>query len=352
MAINRYYRGRVYEGELYTPPVEFVSKALEAAQKQYDTNYLFSEKIRDNYIQALPQDRARANEIQKQFADRVDQIVASKNGDYSQINKDLLSLQREMKSVFNPGGEGAAIQNNFNLAQESLKRERERLAKGEVDASQVALLENYYQKQKTNFNPLTKAYSGISPIDLPKTVDINKNFEEYFAKIKPRTIETHLPTGRKTLDGYHEFQTVKQSYIDPKEVSDGFASMLVHDIQYQDYINVLSRLSGIDPEKATNDIIQHYSQNVIPGRSGVFENSNKLDYKEDWVAKENLDFAHQKALENIKQQNRVALKMFDNEEMLGGVVPAELTVAKSLDKQYAPLPLEARFGDPGEYPFE
>jgi len=64
MAVNRFFRRSPYDLGLYTPPVDVIREGLAVAQKQYDTNYAMSEAIKNNYINSLPQDRQKENEIQ------------------------------------------------------------------------------------------------------------------------------------------------------------------------------------------------------------------------------------------------------------------------------------------------
>jgi len=72
----------------------------------------------------------------------------------------------------------------------------------------------------------------------------------------------------------------------------------------------------------------------------MLENSQIFDYKEDWKAKENLRFAHNKALKAIEQRN--ALQRIDYKNQLdsdaGDLIPAELTVGRSLTPTYPELP--------------
>lgn len=64
--VNRFYRRAPYDIGLYVPPVDVLRESLANAQKQFDTNYALSDQIKNNYINSLPQDRQRANEIQQQ----------------------------------------------------------------------------------------------------------------------------------------------------------------------------------------------------------------------------------------------------------------------------------------------
>jgi hypothetical protein len=66
MAVNRFYKRTPYDIGLYVPPIEVMQQTLEMAQKQYDINSDAADKIKDNFIPSLQQDRQKANELQKQ----------------------------------------------------------------------------------------------------------------------------------------------------------------------------------------------------------------------------------------------------------------------------------------------
>lgn len=117
-AINRYYQTTPYQGELYTPPLDLVGKAMEISQQRYDKNLATTELIKNNYINSLPQDRQRANALQEKYNSMVDSVVAKYHGDLSQATNDLTKLQYEIRKDFNPGGETGAIIGNYNKYQE------------------------------------------------------------------------------------------------------------------------------------------------------------------------------------------------------------------------------------------
>jgi len=152
MAVNRFYQGTPYQASLYTPPVEFVAKALEAAQKQYDVNFAAAEELRNKYIESRVQDRVQANEIQANYQKQIDDIVGKYNGDYSQATKDLYSFKKQIERDFKPGGQAHAIQQSYLNQEASLKAAREGKVKGIYDSDQVRLLEYYYK----NLAPVSK----------------------------------------------------------------------------------------------------------------------------------------------------------------------------------------------------
>lgn len=197
MAVNRYFNPRVYEGSLYTPPVEFIAGALEQAQKKYDVNFAAAEKLRNQYIQSRTVDRADANALQDTWNKKVDSIAAKYSGDYSAATKDLYALQSEMARSMGPGGQAAAIQGNYLIEQESLKEEKARLAKGEITQDQFNNLQNYYRTApKTQLDPSSNTYSTLGQIALAKYVDHSKIYKETLDKTKPRVISRDVYAGK------------------------------------------------------------------------------------------------------------------------------------------------------------
>lgn len=114
MAVNRFFRRTPYDLGLYTPPTDVIRESMAMAQKQYDTNFLGAEAIKNTYINSLPQDRQRANELQSQWNQAVEDAVASAQGDYSRIGKQLTKLTSDIRKQLNPGGEANAIVSNFS----------------------------------------------------------------------------------------------------------------------------------------------------------------------------------------------------------------------------------------------
>ena len=339
---NRYYRGSEYRPELYAPPVQFIGAALEQAQKQYDVNFAAAQGMKNKYIQARQQDRGRANELQTQFESRIDQVASKYNGDFSQAGKDLYKLQADMAKLYGPGGEAGAIQNNFALEQESYKREKERLAKGEVNEQQLRGLRNYYESQgPTTLDKSTGVYSQLRTQDLAKYYDVHKEFEELMKGIKPRTVERAYRTGR-IINGEVESITTKKQYIDPNEVSSALESKLYSDDGYRAYIIQQAEFLGEDPEKLMQGVLHNYQQNVIPTRTGIIEDSQKLDYKLDWKTKSDYEFKQQWSLAEKRHQDALKRVKFkdelDNAGSTNDGQSSYLTVAGDANSNFTPIP--------------
>jgi len=289
MAVNRFYKGTPYQASLYTPPVEFIATALEAAQKQYDVNYEALSKLKDTYINARNPDKPRAAEKMKEYSDAVDAIVSKYNGDYSQATKDRRELERKIKTDFSPNGEMYAIQNNYNTEVTAIQNARKRLGAKEngVDTLQLNALKSFYNKQgATTLDKDSGTWSTLEAIDLPNAYDLPKNFEEYMAKVPERTTEEMRATQDVTLDGYHVFEKVKLKGKDYKEASTGWKAMLNSDFAYQSYIQMLAKLTDQDPNAFSEAITSDYEQNIIPGRTGFTEVGKDYEFVRDYKAEE------------------------------------------------------------------
>lgn len=134
---NRYYYSAPTEFKLEETPLQPLMMALNAKQKRFDVSKQLSDDIYDSAIDALPQDRKRADEIVGGWRTKVDDLVAKYDGDYAQILPELNSLKRQIKNELSPGAQGAQIITHKGLYGERLKAEQERLAKGEITQNQL-----------------------------------------------------------------------------------------------------------------------------------------------------------------------------------------------------------------------
>jgi len=85
---------------------------LESKQKRFDTGYELANQLSKTSIEALPQDRARANELMLEWETQKKNIVDSYSGDYSSAYRDLRRLEADMTKQLSPGGEANAIAAN------------------------------------------------------------------------------------------------------------------------------------------------------------------------------------------------------------------------------------------------
>jgi hypothetical protein len=343
--VNRYYNPTVYQGSFYTPPVDLVAESLKQAQNQYNVNFTAAEELRSKYIQARPVDRQRAKEIEDDIERQIDSIVAKYSGDYSAATKDLLNLNSKMSRLFSPNGEAGAIEYNYNVVQNSLNEEQKRQAKGEIDATSINLLSNYYNSQgPTQFNPQNGSYTTISPVYLPKTPDILEIFNKTSSGIKPRKKTIDYPTGAGPK-GYTEYKTETVSYIDPDELDSAFQGALANSTDYQSYLNVLSQLSGVNAADMHTQVINDYRKGMIPYHSGIIEESATTKREEDWQYRENLRFRNDLTLEREKQkgrENAIRLKAAMDKEAVqesAPNAPSLLSFTSSSGSSFKEIPL-------------
>lgn len=338
MAIGRYFQPTAYEGQLYTPPIDIIAGALEKAQKQYDTNFLLTEKLRNKYIEALPQDRARANQLQQEFEKEIDATVAKYNGDYGAATSDLYKLTSKMTKAFSPGGEAYSIQGNYSTVQESLKRERERLAKGEVTSDQVNLLQEYYYGQApTTFNKETQGYSTINQLDLAKYVDEGKIAEEILTKLPTRKKKQDVFAGLAP-NGDYLYRTEEVEWKDPHEAVVALDQGLFSNDAYMGYTSQIAQLAGVDPNEYQRTARQQFIQNVVPARTGVMHMSSTNKFVDNWRERKRVDLSNSIALENYKQKNRKELEAIRNGAESLNKAPSLLAIQQGADDTLPDLP--------------
>lgn len=305
--INRYSTISEKDFDLYVPPVQAIGAALETAQKTYDTNFMFANELKNKYINARSQDRARANELQTGWEQQVDSLVKKYNGDYSTATKDLYLLQKDIEKQYRQGGEAAAIEMNYNRLEDSKKRNQERLAKGEITQSQYESLFNYVDKDFTGTKKQDDGTYGIQNIpELAKYVDAYKLADDATKNLKPRTRKE--TTVSKDANGFLRYDTREVSGIDPTEVQDAIEGAIVSNEQYYNYAVQLAQLAGHDdPYSIIAGEIEQTTRALGPTRSGVFNQSSdiKLDADPFALAKQKHLYSLQE--EANKQRNRVAM---------------------------------------------
>ena len=244
MAVNRFYKRTPYDIGLYVPPVEVIRESLANAQKQFDVNYALSDQIKNNYINSLPQDRQRANEIQQQWATQVDDIVSTYQGDYSKIGRKLAGLMSNIRKELNPGGEANAIISNFGNYSKWLAEHQERVAKGNVLGEDLNLANNYYMSNYQGIgqiDPVTGAYNRFNPETLTDYSDPNKIIQDVYKEFKPEKYKV----GESYLqDGMIHYRETEQEGITPDRLNPSFQTALAADPKFMSYIQQRYKFLG------------------------------------------------------------------------------------------------------------
>ena len=304
--VNRYSTISEKQFNLYTPPLEHIGAALEMAQKTYDRNFLFANELKNKYLNALPQDRARANEIQSGWEKQIDNLVKTYNGDYSQATKDLYLLQKDIEKQYRQGGEAYAIEYNYNQLQDSMKRNKERLEKKDITQQQYNALYNYFD---SNYKGVQKNEDGTWSIanipELASYVDASKLSDEATKNLKPRTVKR---SREYTKNGRIYNEVYETSQIDPNEVLSAIEGAVWGNDQYTAYAAQLGQLTGQDPQAIVDYEIQSNYAAYGPTRSGVFNDSQTMKSEVDPFALEKIKYQHSLNLEAYKQANRVELE--------------------------------------------
>jgi hypothetical protein len=316
--INRYYNRTPYQGELYQPNVELISEVLGQAQKKYDTNFATAQQLKNKYINALPQDRAIADEIQASTEKRIDDIVTKYSGDYSAASKDLYSLIGDLEKDYNPGGKAHAIETNYKGYNEAIGREQERLKKGEVISAQVAALQGHIARTYSGIgekDKVTGSYNMLTVPDLAKYVDESKLIEEAYKSTpeqKRKEGKTYFKDGNQY---YQEVETQGKPY---EVLRQSFSDALFGDNAYTSYKDQLGYLSGDNPtqQQFEDDIIN--TADRYASTRAYMNTSDILKAERDPVYLENLRHGHRMNEAKYKQK----LKDASTQEVMGNLFGA------------------------------
>lgn len=328
MAINRYTNRIPYEGELSSPPVDMIAMVLDQAQQRYDTNFQLSEKIKNRYVNALPKDRAAADEIQTQTETRIDGIVAKYSGDYSQASKDLYRLMGDIEKDYNPGGRAHAIESHYLQYNESMKREREKLEKGKIIAAQISALRSHVDRTYPGIgekDPDTGMYNQLDMPDLAEYVDANKILQTAFDKTpesKQKVGQGYFKNGNQY---YEETEQIGKPY---ERLRDNFSNALFGDTAYTTYMDQLSYLAG---EPLTNgqfeDRILSIADTEAQARA-YLNTTGSQKVERDPLMLKNLD--HQNRMKEIGYRQK--LKDASDKETMGNLFGA-LNIGQGLNRR-------------------
>lgn len=364
--INRYYRNpQEIDFQLSAPPIRDFVRALDAAQKSYDTNFDTLSTLKNRYVDSLRQDRAEANSIQQSYETRINDMVNSVGGDYSKLNDQVRSLKADMMKEYSPGGKAYAIMMNKKQYDTEIARQKQRLGKGEVTEQQLQLLDKYVQdnyKGIGSIDPLTGSYNQLSMPDLAEYVDPTKDLRDTFSKAPKRKVRRVVP--QSDGKGHIIYQTVETEEVDPNQLQSSGYAQLASNRKYLNYLSNLAQLSGKTPQETQaflNDSATNLVKGLVPEYSGRFSDIQETDVKTDDIAKLSLQYQNDVKLEGVKQRNREKLARLKN-ELENAPTPMNsdniqlLTVANNATGLYSPVDpskqeLEVSKQVPGANPF-
>lgn len=259
---NRYFRPTVYQGDFYQPPLALLQQTLQQAQVSYDTNLDRSEKIKNYFINALPQDRPDANALQKGWNDKIDSIVASYSGDYSQASRDLNKLTSEIQREIGPGGKANQMETNYKTWTTAWKDAQEGIAKGTYTQQQGALMKQNFENSYKGVgerDPVTGTFAQANPVTLAPFVNAQKIIGEATKDIKPKKYKTQKEEFRP--DGTKYTHEVEVEMYDPNEIEARTVTALASNDQWSAYVRQMAQLQGLDPNASVlqeaNDLIEN-----------------------------------------------------------------------------------------------
>lgn len=270
MAINRFYRRSPYDLGLYTPPVDSIYAAMEGLQKRYDFNRALVENLKTTYINALPQDKARAAQIQQEWFTQIDKIVEGAKGDFGAVSKDLNALTSKMRKDLAPTSEAGTIINNYNSYQKWLSEHQERVKKGDVIGQDLGEASAYYMNKYkgATLDPNSGVYSGIELKDMSSYVPIDEMALKVIGALKP--IKAKKGTSYlKNGNYYHD--VVEVEGVSSDRIAGSLNTVLPGDQRVVSYLQDKLMYMGQDPSKAP-EFLDAYSNNM--GQTYAYESSS------------------------------------------------------------------------------
>lgn len=281
--VNRYFNPKPFEGQLYTPPLELIGKAMEISQQRHDKNTLVAHELKNQFIPSLPQDRARANELEAEYNKQVDAVVEKYHGDLSQAGQELNSLIYKLKKDFGPGGEAGAITQNYSVYQNWLKESQDLVEKGKALGQDFNLSHDYHMRNYTGAgkrDPNTGSYNRFNPETLSEYVDPDSIIQDVYKNFKP---EKHKIGRTKFVGNQKVYSEDEYEGITPDRLYPSFKNALASNPKFFQYLRQKTKYEGTDP----NDVEfmwDNYTKQRAQDLSYMNESSiQKSDYDDAYL---------------------------------------------------------------------
>lgn len=259
MAFNRYEQWQNSQFQLPEVDLNILGNVLKAKQERYDQAYLLAEDLKNKYIDALPQDNPEARAMETEWQNKISNLVKEYDGDYSAVYRKMQGIGSEIDRQFKPGGKAAAIITNKAIFSEAYKREKERLAKGEIVSSQLQNWYNYYMNPKSSayykgvgdLDPITQSYNNLNPEGISEYVDHYKLGLEAVKALHPNATEIT----QDSVSGYwlvKEGESIKE--LSPQTIQNAVYGRLSTDPKLLSFLNQNLRFQGITPNSGVLDL--------------------------------------------------------------------------------------------------
>lgn len=258
--VNRYTNAQTYQGSLYTPPLDLVGKSLQYFQGQYDKNYELANTIKNNFIQSLPQDRAVANEMQRNYETQIDAIVSKYGNDYSKASDELNKLTYQIKKDYGPGGKAGAIIGNYTAYNQWMKQQQDLVEKGKALGEDLNLANDYYMKNYKGigeFDPISGNYNRFNADQLTEYVNPDDIIQNVYKNFKP---EKHRVARTTFENGQQVTRDVEVEGISANRLTPSFNSALQQNPKYQAYLQQQSKFRGLSGKEVEASIAGYVQQ--------------------------------------------------------------------------------------------
>jgi len=243
MAKYQYFKLQAPQFQLEETPIQPMLQALGYRQKRFDAAYELAGDLEDQYIDALPKDRARADAIQGGWRKEIDDMVKKYDGDYSQMYKDLGGLKRRMTRELTPGGEGYEIGQSKARMKAAYEAGKKQLAGEKITGD---MLNNWYRYTMDSYggvqkDPTTGAWTGIQPEDIGNYVDPYELGLEAVKELVPDTWEY----SRTDASGMYFYdKSGKEKYLSQDRIREAVSNRLSSDERYWNMLQQEAKWTG------------------------------------------------------------------------------------------------------------
>ena len=286
-------------------PLQFIDQSLQRKQAQYDKTRSEVEEMEDLFLntKALPGDQARNKEILQGYEQKIDAIIESSDGDYSQVLAPLTTLKRSIKKDMSYGELGAQ-KTAYASAMGQQEEYRKLLQQSKIQQSGYDSFVKSVSQHVTSPNDAGgfNRFAGYSPsnvVDPVKFVsnaadEINAKYdEEGQAFISSDNVLTSI--SNKLQSNPNIMKSVKENFLstyrgDPKDANTAFKSYyenmikkVVEEKAYKKYNKVTEGGTGGKKSQTPGFTFKNFQ---LPNIKGDFEYSGaSMARGKDWANK-------------------------------------------------------------------
>lgn len=312
---------------MYKPPYDLYKEVIDKRDKEIDTQVdetnALSKALNFN---TLDFDKPAADQKKIYYQSKIEDLTNKIKQDpenYLKYNQDMYNLRKELTSDYT-AGDISAMTTDYNKYQAFQKDHAK--YKSTDPARYNAGLNTFYNEAKSN-----REKSGFIPVwdseQLLPSIDFRKGFVDYVSKMKPNTT-AYANSGAK--GGFIFKNKGTNESLSEKDVVKLMQDYIASTPNIEEYLRQSSRI-GL-PEDLSG--LQDFAKNYAYSKSTADSSKSR-----DPLATAQARFEQSKALEGIKQKNRMDLAKFKAD------LSGDSTTGSSYNGELQTAPLRSILGD-------